>query len=79
MKFSISDEYGTFLPFSTDIYDTACRVAHYVRKLGNFDCHVVLAGRAISETFLQHAEKDFWAKKVAKELLDGDFESGLIS
>jgi hypothetical protein len=50
-------------------YDTACRVAHYVRNLG-VDCYVVGDNdRAVSECVPVDRDKDRIAKALARRLV----------
>lgn len=70
MTYKIADEYGSFLPYQTSVYDMACRVAHKVRKLGR-EVKVVdtSTGRATSEVFYENADLDVFAAEVADNLM----------
>ena len=66
--FKIYTSTGICLQYSPRSYDTACRVAHYVRELG-LDCGVVSDGRFVSEVVSVDVAKDRYALSVARRLL----------
>jgi len=67
--FEIHTSTGLKLKYSPRSYDMACRVAHYVRELGQLECGVVSGGRFVSEIVDADDHKDGYAASVARRLL----------
>jgi hypothetical protein len=69
--FKIRDEYGQdVLGSRSDSYDSVCRIAHFMRILGNVDFFVVdvRGGRAVSEVVSDDSIKDMGAAIIAESL-----------
>ena len=79
MSYKIADEYGSYLPYETTVYDMACRVAYCIRNRG-LKVMVVdtETGRATSEVFHENADLDTFASGLTDKLLAGDYESRLL-
>ena len=69
--YTIVEEYGYKFPFWTDDYDHGCRVAHFVRKLGQVVVMLVYSetGRATSEVHSPDMQRDIFALVDAKALV----------
>ena len=70
MSYTIRTDRGIVLNYSPRKYDTACRVAHYLRENNDSDFYVISpdTGRAMSEVFNVDTQKDNYAKGVARRL-----------
>jgi hypothetical protein len=78
--YKIRDQYGhTFTGMYS--FDKAVRIAHYMRELEDLELFVVdeLSGRATSEVHWPDSAKDSKALAIAHTLLEGDFETRLVT
>lgn len=77
--FTIRNQYGENVAWTSTNYDMTCRIAHYLRKLDdkargyeNDDCHFFVVsletGRAISEVTEWNPDLDAFAYGMAEKL-----------